>query len=297
MFKSGFIGIIGRPNVGKSTLMNAIMGDKIAITTHKPQTTRNRITGIRNIEGGQLVFIDTPGIHRATTLLNRSMVDAAREVFDSADILLFLVEAPTGLQPDDRYILDVLKEVSLPVILCVNKIDLVEKTRLLPVIEEARHLFPFLAIIPVSALKADGLTQLLEEIRQALPEGQPYFPEEMFTDRSERFIAAEIIREKIMLLVHQEVPYASAVMVDAFKENEAKNLIRIAATITVEKESQKAIIIGKGGDMLKKIGTQARHDLEKFFATRIFLELFVRVRKDWTHSDKMLKEFGYKGKS
>ncbi len=294
MFKSGFIGIIGRPNVGKSTLMNVIMGDKIAITTHKPQTTRNRITGIKNVEDGQLVFIDTPGIHRASTPLNRSMVDAAREVFDSVDIILFLVEAQAGFLPDDRYILDALKEVSHPVILCVNKIDLVEKSRLLPLIDESRHLFPFLAIVPVSALRANGIQQLVEEIRSALPEGQPYFPEEMFTDRSERFIASEIIREKIMLMVHQEVPYATAVMVDAFKEDEAKNLIRIAATITVEKDSQKGIIIGKQGEMLKKIGTQARHEMERFFASRIFLELFVRVRKDWTHNEKLLKEFGYK---
>lgn len=295
MFKSGFIGIIGRPNVGKSTLMNAVMGDKIAITTHKPQTTRNRITGIKNIEGGQLIFVDTPGIHRASTPLNLSMVEAAREVFGSVDAILFLMEAHTGIQPDDRYILEALQEVSLPVILVINKIDLVDKPKLLPLIEEMSLSFPFLAIMPLSALKADGIQELVEEIRKVLPEGQPYFPEDMFTDRSERFIAAETIREKIMLLTHQEVPYATAVMVDTFKEDEAKNLIRIAATITVEKESQKGIVIGKRGEMLKKVGTQARQDLEKFFAARVFLELFVRVRKDWTHNENMLKEFGYKG--
>ena len=294
MFKSGFIGIIGRPNVGKSTLMNAMIGDKVAIATHKPQTTRNRITGIKNVDGGQLVFIDTPGIHRAVTPLNRSMVEEAEAVLASVDVVLFLVEAAAGINKNDRDILETLKAVSLPVILVINKIDVIDKTRLLPLIDEARHLFSFLAIVPVSALKSDGIPGLLQEILDALPEGQPYFPEEMFTDRSERFIAAEIIREKIMMLVHNEVPYSTAVTVDAFKEDEKRNLIRIAATITVEKESQKGILIGKRGDMLKKIGTQARLDLEKFFASRIFLELFVRVRKDWTHNEQMLKELGYK---
>ena len=296
MFKSGFIGIIGRPNVGKSTLMNALVGDKIAIATHKPQTTRNSITGIRNVDGAQLVFIDTPGIHRPSTPLNRSMVDTAQEVLGRVDLIVFLMEAHAGIRPDDRFILETLKEISRPIILCINKIDLVEKTALLPLMDEARHLFPFLAIIPVSAAQADGIDQLIGEICQALPEGPPYFPEDMFTDQSERFIAAEIIREKIMLLVHQEVPYATAVTVDAFREDEAKNFIRIAATITVEKDSQKGIIIGKRGDMLKKIGTQARQELEAFFAARIFLELFVRVRKDWTQNEKFLQELGYKGK-
>ncbi|MDD5167630.1 MAG: GTPase Era [Syntrophales bacterium] len=294
MFKSGFIGIIGRPNVGKSTLMNAVMGDKIAIATHKPQTTRNRITGIKNIEDGQLIFIDTPGIHKPSTPLNRSMVDVAREVLGSVDVILLLIEAQKGIQRDDAYILETLKEVSLPVILVINKIDLIEKQKLLPLIGETSRLFPFLAIIPVSATRANGIQELIGEIQKALPEGQPFFPDDMFTDRSERFIAAETIREKIMLLTHNEVPYAAAVTVDSFKEDETRNLIHICATITVEKDSQKAIVIGKGGEMLKRIGTQARHDLEAFFAARIFLELFVRVRKDWTHNEKMLKEFGYK---
>lgn len=294
MFKSGFIGIVGRPNVGKSTLLNAIIGEKIAITTHKPQTTRNRISGIKNLPEGQLVFVDTPGIHPADTPLSRSMVEAAREVFDSVDVVLLLVEAQAGILPGDRAVMDVLREKALPVLLAINKIDLVDKPKLLPLLDEARHLLPFLAMVPVSALRNAGLDSLLNEIVQVLPEGPPLFPEEMFTDRSERFLAAEIIREKIMVLTRQEVPYASAVVVDAFKEDESKNLIRIAATITVEKDSQKGIIIGKGGEMLKKIGTQARRDLESFFAARVFLELFVRVRKDWTHNEQLLDELGYK---
>ena len=294
MFKSGFIGIIGRPNVGKSTLINALVGDKIAITTHKPQTTRNRITGIKNMADGQLIFIDTPGIHRAETPLNRSMVQAARDVLDGVDVVLLLIEAQTGIQAGDRYILEMLNGMPLPVILAINKMDLVEKTKLLPLIDEARGLFPFRAIVPVSALRDQGTEGLLGELAGTLPEGQPCFPEDIFTDRSERFIAAEIIRGKIMVLTHKEVPYATAVVVDSFKEDEARNLLRIAATITVEKESQKGIVIGKGGEMLKKIGTQARQELETFFAVKVFLELFVRVRKDWTHNEKMLKEFGYK---
>ena len=296
MFKSGFISIIGRPNVGKSTLLNRIIGERIAITTHKPQTTRNKIMGIRNLpepEPGQLVFLDTPGIHRATTPLNRSMVEAATGTFASVDILLLLAEAGPAPHPEDRFIIEALGEVPLPVILVINKIDLVDKPLLLPLIDTFQRLYPFREIIPVSALKDSGIDRLLEEIRKLLPEGPQYFPEEMMTDRTERFIAAEIIREKITLLTHKEIPYATAVVVDAFKEDEAKNLIRIAATIHVAKDSQKGIIIGKQGAMLKTIGTKARLELEKFFASKIFLELFVRVAKDWTNDPKMLREFGY----
>jgi GTP-binding protein Era len=297
MFKSGFIGIIGRPNVGKSTLLNAIMGEKIAITTHKPQTTRNRITGIKNMDNGQLIFLDTPGIHRATTPLNRLMVSAAKETFRSADVLLLLTEAPAGIHRDDRFIIDSLTGIKLPVILIINKIDLVQKKSLLPLIDEFRRLFSFAGIIPVSALTGNGIDIIIREIWDLLPEGPRYFPEDMMTDRTERFITAEIIREKIILLTHQEIPYATAVLVESFKEDEAKNLIRIQATINVAKDSQKGIIIGKKGSMLKEIGRRARVELETFFATRIYLELFVRVKKDWTHDARMLREFGYDDKA
>ncbi|HVO67979.1 MAG TPA: GTPase Era [Syntrophales bacterium] len=293
MFKSGFIGIIGRPNVGKSTLLNAIIGEKIAITTHKPQTTRNRIMGIKNIENGQLIFLDTPGIHKATTPLNHFMVAAATDTFRSADILLLLAEAASGVHRDDQPIIDSLRDIELPVILLINKIDLVRKQDILPVIDRFQRLFSFSEIIPISAITGDGLNILIEQILKLLPEGQKYFPEDMMTDRTERFIAAEIIREKIILLTHEEIPYTTAVVVDSFKEDEEKNLIRVQATINVSKDSQKGILIGRRGDMLKKIGTRARLDMEKFFAARIYLELFVRVRKDWTHDDRLLKEFGY----
>ena len=297
MFKSGFIGIIGRPNVGKSTLLNSVIGENIAIVTPKPQTTRNRIMGIKNFPDGQLVFLDTPGIHEARTPLNRSMVEAAVGAFGSVDLLLLLVEAPAGAHPDDRRVIRSLESVALPVLLLLNKIDLVKKETLLPLIEQFQHLFPFREIIPLSARNGDGVGIVLEEIFKILPEGPRLFPDDIMTDRSERFIAAEIVREKITLLTHQEIPYAVAVVVDTFREMEERNLIRIQATIHVEKDSQKAIVIGRRGAMLKEIGRLARLDMERFFAARIYLELFVRVQKDWSRDAKMLREFGYSGKN
>ena len=300
MFKSGFIGIIGRPNVGKSTLLNRIVGERIALTTPKPQTTRNRIMGIRNLTGeqaGQLIFLDPPGIHRGTSPLNRAMVDVATGTFGNVDLLLLIAEAGPAPHPDDRFIIEALRKSHLPVFLAINKIDLVEKRILLPLIDTFQGLHPFREILPLSALKGDGVDHLISEIWKALPVGPRYFPEEMMTDRSERFIAAEIIREKITLRTHQEIPYATAVVVDAFKEDETKNMIRIAATIHVAKDSQKGIIIGRKGAMLKEIGTKARLEMEKFFAAKVFLELFVRVAKDWTNDPRMLQEFGYRDKA
>ncbi len=297
VFKSGFIGIIGRPNVGKSTLLNSVVGERIAIATHKPQTTRNRIMGIRNLPAGQLIFLDTPGIHQAETLLNRSMVDAALDTFGNSDLLLLLVEAEGGYQSGDQFIIEALREVKKPVILVINKIDLVAKLQLLPLIDRFQDLFPFTATVPISARTGDGLSILFEEIWLHLTEGPEYFPEDMMTDRSERFIAAEMIREQIILLVRQEVPYSLAVVVEAFQEVEKSNLLRIQAVINVAKDSHKGILIGRQGAMLKQIGTAARLSLEKFFATRVYLELFVKVRPGWTRDVKMLNEFGYGEKS
>jgi len=297
MFKSGFIGIIGRPNVGKSTLLNAVVGEKIAIATHKPQTTRNRITGILNIDQGQLVFVDTPGIHKPATMLNRQMVASANETFKNTDILCLLVDAVAGFHRDDRQVIDTAGLAGLPIVLVINKTDLIAKTKLLPLMDEIRQYRDFEAIIPVSALTGEGIADLIGELWKMLPEGPPYFPEEMMTDRSERFIAAEMIRKQIIVLTHQEVPYATAVVVDAFKEIEKKNLIRIQATIHVEKDSQKGILIGRKGAMLKRIGTLAREEMEAFFGAKVFLELFVRVQKDWTEDERMLREFGYSGKT
>jgi GTPase len=292
VFRSGFIGIIGRPNVGKSTLFNAIIGEKISIIANKPQTTRTKITGIKNLADAQLIFLDTPGIHKAKTPLNRVMVKTARDTFGDADILLMLVDATSAVHHQDIFLIEALAEINIPVFLVINKIDLIEKQTLLPLIDKFRTLYDYKEIIPVSAVKGDGIDDLLETIKNNLPEGPQYFAEDAFTDASERFIAAEFIREKIMLLTAQEVPYATAVEIDLFKEEEEKNLIRISATITVEKESQKAIMIGKKGAMLKKIGTQSRLEMEKLFGAKVFLKLFVRVKKDWTSSEKMLQEFG-----
>jgi len=294
VFKSGFIAILGRPNVGKSTFFNTVCGEKISIVANKPQTTRNRITGIKNLPDGQLIFLDTPGIHRPKSALNRAMVQAAQDTIGDADVLLMMIEADARIGEQDLFLIESLRqaEVQAPVYLAINKIDRIEKPLLLPLIDQASKLYDYREIFPISALKNEGLDELIESLKNELPEGPQLFPEDMVTDATERFIAGEFIREQITLLTSQEIPYASAVTVEAFKEDEVKNLIRISATITVEKESQKAIMIGKKGAMLKQIGTEARISMENLFGAKVFLELFVRVKKDWSSSDKLLKEFG-----
>lgn len=292
MFKSGFIGIIGRPNTGKSTLFNTIIGDKISIITDKPQTTRNKITGIKNYPDAQLIFLDTPGMHKPKTPLNKAMVQTTRDTIGSVDILLLLVEADKDVHPHDLFLIESLAQTKIPVILVINKIDLIEKKYLLPLIDKFRVLYDFREIFPISALRGEGVSDLLSAVKEIIPEGPKYYPDDIQTDATERFIAAEFIREKITLFTKQEVPYSTAVQIDLFKEDEEKNLIRISATINVEKESQKAIMIGKKGAMLKKIGSEARLEMEKLFGARVFLELFVKVRKEWTTSDNMLREFG-----
>ena len=273
--------------------MNFVVGEKIAITTHKPQTTRNRIMGIRNAEAGQFIFLDTPGIHNARTPLNRQMVSAAMSVFSDVNMLLLLVDAGTPIGEDDNFIIELLKKTKIPVVLVINKIDLVDKEKLLPLIDNIKNIHTFEEIVPICALKGFNVDRLLDITWNILPEGPQYFPDDMITDRSERFLAAEIIREKITILMRNEVPYSTAVIVESFKENEVKGLIHIQAVINVEKDSQKGIIIGKRGGMLKKIGTAARLEMERFFSTRIYLELFVRVQKDWAQDPRMLGEFGY----
>ncbi len=292
MFRSGFIGIIGRPNVGKSTFLNVIVGDKISIVADKPQTTRDKITGIINLPDAQMIFMDTPGMHNPKTPLNRAMVETAKRAIGDAEVLLMLIEANADVHHHDLFLIESLKQVNVPVFLVINKIDLIGKQLLLPLIDKFRKLYNYHEIFPISALKGEGIAELLAAIKQILPEGPQLFPEDIMTDATERFIAAEFIREQIMILTNQEIPYVSAVTVDLFKEDEVKKIIKISATINVEKESQKAIMIGKKGSMLKNIGTQSRLQMEKLFGTRVFLELYVRVSKDWTSSDKMLREFG-----
>ncbi|HJV65895.1 MAG TPA: GTPase Era [Geomonas sp.] len=291
-FRSGFVSIVGRPNVGKSTLLNRILGEKIVITSDKPQTTRNRIQGIHNIAGGQVVFIDTPGIHRAKNRLNKFMVEEALASIEGVDIILFLVEGGADPAREANMIKEVLAGVSIPVILVMNKIDLVPKGELLERMQCYGETYPFKEIIPISAITGDGVEQLVKLVHGLLPEGPCYFPEDILTDVPERFVVAEIIREKIFRLTRDEVPYSVAVVVDSFKERE-DGLVSIAATINVERDSQKGIIIGKKGDMLKKIGMQSRQEIEQLLDTKVFLELFVRVSPEWSENSRMLKEFGY----
>jgi len=292
-FRSGFVAIIGRPNVGKSTLLNRILGEKIVITSDKPQTTRNRIKGIHNVTGAQMVFIDTPGIHRATSLLNRYMVDEALASIREVDVILFLVEADAPAGSQEALILELVGALTAPVVLVINKIDLVPKSTLLETIEQFARLFPFREVIPVSARTGDGVERVVAAVYDLLPEGPVYFPDDILTDLPERFIVAEIIREKVFRLTRDEIPYSTAVEVESFKERQDGSLIAIAAVINVERDSQKGIIIGRKGDMLKKIGMQARREIEQLLDAKVFLELFVRVRKDWSENQRMLKELGY----
>lgn len=292
-FKSGYISILGRPNVGKSTLFNRIIGEKIAIVTERPQTTRNRILGVRNVEGGQLIFLDTPGIHEGRSELNRRMVQTAIVSGREADILLFIIEASSPLVEENRWMVKSLDgSRGLPFLL-INKIDLVRKERILPLMDQYRRLHPFEKMIPVSALTGEGVDILLEEILKSLPESPPYYPEEIFTDQTERSIVSEMIREKVIHQTYQEVPHSSAVTIESFKEHPEKNLVVIQGTIHVEKDSQKKILIGKRGQRLKKIGEAARKEIEAFLRKRVFLELWVKVERDWRQDPRALDELGY----
>ncbi len=293
-FRSGFISIIGRPNVGKSTLLNALLGEKLSIVSPRPQTTRNVVRGIKTDRDYQIVFLDTPGMHRPKGMLNEFMVNEALNSIKDTDGILYMVEAHRPIMADDRFIIKHLEGIDCPVVLLINKIDLVRKHELLPLMEEYSRIFPFKEIVPLSALTGDGLEELLCVLKGMLPEGPMYFPEDLLTDQPERFIVSEMIREKVFLFTHQEIPYSVAVHVEGFKEDRERNLVVISAVISVERKSQKAIIIGRGGSMLKKIGTSAREDMERFLGCRVYLELFVRVEKDWTKNRRLLKEFGYR---
>jgi GTP-binding protein Era len=293
IFRSGFVSIVGRPNVGKSTLLNHILGEKIAITSDKPQTTRNRILGIHNLEDAQLLFLDTPGIHRAHGRLNRFMVDQALSACSDVDAVLFLVEATDPLGGGDDFILEVLSRSNIPVVLVINKIDLLPKEKLLPLMASYAQKFDFREIVPVSALRGEGVGELIQAVRGLLPEGPRYYPEDMITDLPERFIVAEMVREQVLRQTREEVPYGVAVVVEQFAEKPEKNLVVVSAVINVERETHKKIIVGKGGARIRAIGQSARKEMEKFLGVRVFLELFVKVQKNWTDSERLLKEFGY----
>jgi len=292
-FKSGFISILGRPNVGKSTLFNRFLGDKIAIVAKRPQTTRDRILGIKNVQGGQLIFLDTPGIHRGGSELNRRMVRTAMASARDADVLLFLTEATAPHVEKDRDMTESLRASTGVPFLIINKIDLVKKKSLLPIMDHYQRLFPFKEIFPVSAVTGEGTDVLLDEILKVLPESPPYYPGDMITDQTERFWVAEIIREKVIRECYQEIPYSTAITIEAFEEDPGKKLVVIKGTIHVERDSQKKILVGKGGQKLKKIGEAARKEVEAFLGTRVFLEVWVNVEKDWTRDPRALDRLGY----
>ena len=290
-FRSGYVSIIGRPNVGKSTLLNSILGEKVAIVTTKPQTTRNRIIGIKTLPNAQIIFIDTPGIHKPRHKLGEAMVKTALEALNEVDIILFMVE-PHSPEKEDLSVIEMLKKVRSPVFLLINKIDTIKKTDLLPLIDHFKNLYSFQEIIPLSALKQDGMSTLMKRIYDSMPSGPKYYSDEFITDQLERFMVSEIIRESVMEMTEEEVPYSVAVEITEWKERE-DGLIVISGNIYVEREGQKGIIIGKRGAMLKSIGSAARIDIERLLNTKVFLELWVKVKKDWRNNKTTLRELGY----
>ena len=302
MPRAGFASLIGRPNAGKSTLLNRIVGTKVAIVSDKPQTTRNRIVAVKNLPEGQIVFVDTPGIHRPLHRLNVRMVDAAVETLREVDVVALIFDASTRPGHGDEYVSNLIKDVKVPVVLVLNKIDLIAKAKLLPLIERARQWHEFAAIVPVSAVTADGIGQLEQVLLENLPESEPIYPEDFLTDQAERTLVAEMVREKVLHHTRNELPFSTAVIVDQFDESErdpstrsarsGQCLLRLYCTIYVETESQKPIVIGRGGDMIKRIGTEARKEMESFFDTKVFLDLRVKVDPDWRNNERTLDEIG-----
>lgn len=294
-FRCGFAAVVGRPNAGKSTLVNAWVAEKVSIVTPSPQTTRNRILGVANRPGAQVILMDTPGIHKPLSRLNRQMMTFVRDALESRDVALLVVDASAKFGHGDQFTLDLLKPYKAPVILALNKIDQIRKDRLLPLIDRYSKLHSFEEIVPISAQTGDGLDDLLEATVRRLPEGPALFPPDYYTDQPERFLAAEAIREKVILQTRQELPYATAVLIDDFQESD--RLTRIHAAILVEKESQKPIVIGAEGKRVKQIGIEARKELEKLFPPQVFLELYVRVEPQWRDSRSLVSALDYRQQS
>lgn len=291
--KSGFVALVGRPNAGKSTLLNQFAGQKLAIVSDKPQTTRHRIQAVCNRPGAQLVFIDTPGIHKPMHRMNRRMVDTATETLREVDVIVLVVDATEPPGSGDRFVIDLLRRLSSPVILALNKVDRVHKPQLLPLMQHYAQALPFRAIVPVAALPGEGVADLEREILAALPDGEPLFPDDYLTDQTERTLAAELIREKVLRHTRDELPYTTGVVIDQFEEAEREGgLTRIHASILVDSDSQKPIVVGKGGAMIKTIGTEARQDLEAMLGGKVFLDLHVKVRTDWRDDERILDEMG-----
>ena len=291
--KCGFVSFIGRPNAGKSTLLNRLVGTKLAIVSDKPQTTRTRILGVRNYPDAQAIFLDTPGIHRPLHRMNVRMVDVALETMKDVDVLGLVLDVSEKMGKGDRFVLDLVKDVKAPVFLILNKIDLIKKTRLLPIIDQFGRDPRFAEIIPISAATGDNVDRLERAIIDRLPEGPALYPEDYLTDQPERVMAAEIVREKLLQFTHAEIPFSSAVVVDRFEEPpDEGGLLKLYCTIVVDRESQKPIVVGKGGEMVKRIGTAAREELERFFSTRVFIDLRVRVAVYWREDERLLQDIG-----
>jgi len=291
-FKCGFVAIVGRPNAGKSTLVNKLVGHKVSIVSPKPQTTRNRIQGILNRDDAQIVLVDTPGIHRAENVLNRQMMDELQHACEGIDALSLIVDASVHFGAGDRFSIEWIKRFEGPVFLLLNKIDRIPKHHLLPLIDRYRQEFEFAEVFPISALTGEGCSDLVDNWLARLPEAPPYFPPDQFTDQPERFLAGEIIREKAILTTREEVPHALAVLVDSFEEG--KDLIRMRATLYVEREGQKGILIGKAGATAKKIGTEARKELEEILGARVFLEIFVKVQPNWRQNAVLVRQLDWR---
>lgn len=291
--KSGFVTLIGRPNVGKSTLMNHLIGQKIAITSNKPQTTRNRIQTVYTDERGQIVFLDTPGIHKAKNKLGEYMVNVAERTLNEVDVILWLVEPTTFIGAGERHIVEQLKKTKTPVILIINKVDTVDKKEIIKYMDTYRKVYNFAEIIPVSALRAQNLDTVLDQIFKYLPYGPMFYDEDTITDQPQRQIVAEMIREKALRCLDEEIPHGIAVAIDQMKERKGGGMFDIDATIICERDSHKGIIIGKGGSMLKRIGSEARRDIENMLEAKVNLQLWVKVKKDWRDSDFLMKNFGY----
>ncbi len=293
--KSGFVSLIGRPNAGKSTLLNRLVGTKLAIVSDKPQTTRTRILGVKNYPDAQVVFLDTPGIHRPLHRMNVRMVDAAIDTIREVDVLGLVVDVTEPPGKGDRFVLELVKNATAPVVLILNKIDLVRKSKLLPIMAQYSKLGTFAEIVPISAGTGDNVDRLERVLIARLPEGERRYPEDYLTDQPGRVMATEIARENLLQLTHAEIPFASAVVMDRFEEpSEPKGLLKLYCSIVVERESQKPILVGRGGDMIKKIGTEAREELERFFGTRVYLDLHVRVKSEWREDESVLNDIGVK---
>lgn len=294
-YKSGFISIIGRPNVGKSTFLNRVIGQKIAIMSDKPQTTRNKIQGVLTRDQSQMIFIDTPGIHKPKHKLGEFMIKVSKNTLREVDLIMFMVNAEQGLGKGDEFILELLEGTKTPVFLVVNKIDQIHPDELVNIIETYKGKFPFAQIIPISALQGNNVDNLLVAIEKYLPEGPQYYPADQVTDHPERFIISELIREKVLHLTREEIPHSIAVVIDKIKRDEEnEHMIRVQATIMVERDSQKGIVIGKRGALLKEVGTLARKDIEMLLGSKVYLELWVKVQKDWRNKSTHLRDFGYR---